>query len=169
MAGPFDDLIPAGALAPEGEVGKELYGQIKGKLAAAKSLRSQLDETEKLYNKDFKGTGIRQSLSEYIPSQKTSRFNAAAAGLTLLGRQAFRVPGAGAESDRELGLLLKAIEPSNTAFDAGNEQRMKQLRRMIGDVEKNYGPIVGQPAPAPTPDVELDDLIAEYQRRKGGK
>lgn len=166
--GAFADLVPQGALGPTSKMTNEQLGQVRGKLAAGRMLRRQLGDVEGLYNKTLKGTGIRQSLSEYLPSQANQRFDAAAKGLTLLGRQAFRVPGSGAESDKELEILLRAVEPNTKSFDAANEQRLSQLRAMTDEMERNYAPMIGEKPQLPprAADVGIDDLIAEYQRRK---
>jgi hypothetical protein len=80
---------------------------------------------------------------------------AAAKGITLLGRQAFRVPGSGADSDRELQTLLDAVQPSSGDFDAANIQKFRQLRRMVGDMEREYAPIAGMPVRAVPPSREF--------------
>lgn len=167
--GAFADLVPKGALGPSGGLTGEKVAEIKGKLAAGRTLRQHLDHVQRLYDTTLKGVGPRKSIEELIPSQRNSRFDAAAKQVTLLGRQAFRVPGSGSDTEGELKVLLDALQPNRWSFDSANEERISGARSMLDAMERNYAPMVGeQPQlPARARDAGLDDLIAEYQRRKG--
>ncbi len=109
-------------------------------------LLGQLNDVERQYKEGFTSPNFGDRLMEFLPwTDKAKSFNAAAKGITLLGRQAFRVPGSGADSDRELQTLLDAVQPSAGEFDAANVQKFRQLRRMVGDMEREYAPIAGVP------------------------
>lgn len=157
--GAFDDLIPQSARGPAGGgVNAATRGAAMAKLAASRQLRDQLKTVQGLYGKTLKGGGIG-ALMEYLPTPANKKFNAAADGLLPLARQAFRVPGSGAESDRELDVLVRSLLPRHTEYDSVNEQRMSQLGRMIEGTEREWGPIAGMPAPAAQPSViDFNDL-----------
>jgi hypothetical protein len=124
----------------------------RAKVAAGRMLLGQLDDVEQQYKAGFTSPDFVDRVMEFVPwTDKAKGFNAAAKGVTLLGRQAFRVPGSGADSDRELQTLLDAVQPSSGDFDAANVQKFRQLRRMVGDMEREYAPIAGMPVrPVPS-------------------
>lgn len=156
----------------------------RAKVAAGRMLLGQLDDVEAQYKRGFTSPDFMDRVMEFVPwTDKAKGFNAAAKGVTLLGRQAFRVPGSGADSDRELQTLLDAVQPSSGDFDAANIQKFRQLRRMVGDMEREYAPIAGvpvrpvpqsrffpapggapaRPAPArPAPASDIDALVKKY-------
>lgn len=142
--------VPAGGGASN--VGAAMRGQARAKVVAARMLRRQLENVESLYGQTLKGGGPG-ALLEYLPTPKNKKFNAAADGLLPLARQAFRVPGSGADSDKELQVLIKSLLPSNDEYDEVNEQRMAQLRRMIDDTETEWAPVAGIEPDAVTPTI----------------
>jgi len=143
--------INKGASAPTSgpRVNSNTASAALAKVAAVHQLRQQLGNVEKLYAKHLKGVGPG-SLLEYLPLPQNRAFDAAADGLLPLARQAFRVPGSGADSDKEQEALIRALLPRASEYDSVNEQRMSQLRQMIDSTEREWGPIAGvRPAPAP--------------------
>ncbi len=123
MAGMFDDLIPGGGAAKGVAAQAAVSPQRK---AALDALSRQLATTRNLYNKDFKGAGIG-SVMEYLPTQASSRFNSAAAGLSDQSQAAFRVPGVGAQSDKELQSFISANQPSSWDMDGAAEQKLSNI------------------------------------------
>lgn len=117
------------------------------KVAAIRAMRPQLARMKELYNRDQKGVGLIQSLGEYLPSQKNSQFDNSAALLLQLARQGFRVPGSGADSDRELG-VIENLNPKRTNFDGANEEAFRGLERTFNEYERQYAPIAGMPMQA---------------------
>lgn len=146
--GAFDDLIPA---ANRGT--PKMQAQNDQRVQTARLLRGQLDRVEELYNQDFKGQGPLQSLMEMNPySDKSQRFNAAAAGLSPFVTALTRVPGSGTVSDRDQLVADRAFLPGNTEFDAGNEERIKQLRRLVDSIDPpQRGVMIGNRAASAAP------------------
>lgn len=136
--------------AASGGVTAEARSQAQAKIAAARQLRQQLQTVEHLFDQTL---AQGRSVAEYIPTAENKTFDAAVDGLMPLARQAFRVPGSGADSERE-GMYLEKILPNRWSFDEANRQRINQLKQMIDAVEREYGPIAGieQQSPAPSQD-----------------
>lgn len=132
--GAFDDLIPADKLPTKG--GANAAPKADPRIGTARNLRAQLDRVQALYKQDFKGSGFPQSLLEMNPySEKSQRFNAAAAGLAPLATALTRVPGTGTVSDKDQSVSDRAYMPDNASFDAANEERMAQLRRIVDSID----------------------------------
>lgn len=151
-------------LAATGGMSAAARAQAMAKLSASRQLRKQLDIVEGLFNQ---GIGKGRSLQDFVPTPTNKAFDAAVAGLMPLARQTFRVPGSGADSDKELQ-IIQDIMPNRWSFDEANRQRFDQLRSMIDAVEEQYGPLIGgkgapnlgkKPAPKAKPRVlDFNDL-----------
>lgn len=122
-----------------GGVSAQLRSQAIGKVAAARSLQRQLDRVQQLYDKHLKGAGLT-SVAEYLPSQGNKEFDAAAAAIVPTLRQLARVPGSGADSDKELEILMKNV-PNRMSVDSANVERIRSLRGAIEDALREYGPL----------------------------
>ena len=122
--GAFDDLIPGGK--PAKPTAAMQAAQSPQRKAALDALSRQIQMVRGLYNKNFKGVGPG-SLLEYLPTQSTKEFNSAAAGLSDQAQNAFRTPGIGSQSDRELAAFIAANQPSSSDFDSANEQKIKNI------------------------------------------
>lgn len=120
----------------------EARSAAKSKVAAARGLREQLERVEQLYKN---GIGSGRSATEYLPTPQNKQFDAAVQGMMPLARQAFRVPGSGADTERE-AIYLEKILPNRMAFDEANDERLSNLRRMLDDVEREYGSMAGESA-----------------------
>lgn len=140
----------AGSVPPKPKPQTAVQDQAtKAKIAALDALSRQLQTTRGIYNRDFKGQGIG-SLMEYLPSQEASRFNSAAAGLSDQALGAFRVPGSGSQSDRELEAFVQANQPSNWDRDAGVEQKLGNIEGRLIPMRRAYG-LPDQAAPLNAP------------------
>lgn len=126
------------------QVGPESETQLKAAAAAAdlKTMMQTINELQTLYNQNLAGQGV-QSLGEYFPSNEIDRIDTLSAGLGQLGMSAFRVPGSGEQSDRELANFINANQPSTWNRDAGFIGKMDNLRRRA----ENRLAALGQPAP----------------------
>lgn len=120
----------------------ETIGAAKAKIAAARQLRAQLQEVERLFSTQQEG---QRSIWEYAPSEQNKIFDKAVQGLMPLARQAFRVPGSGADTDKE-AQYIEGLMPDRFAFDGTNRQAIDQLYSMLDAVEQEYGPIAGEPS-----------------------
>ncbi len=121
-----------------------------GKLSAANLLSEQLDEVETMYNADFKGQPLERGfgLGEYLPTQTNKRFDAAAQGLFAPAKQLVRSPGEGTFTDPDAAQLQTQL-PESGVMDGVNEQRIKNLRRLIRQTQEQYAPkpaLGGKPA-----------------------
>lgn len=122
-----------------GGVSTQLRSQAIGKVAAARSLQRQLDRVQSLYDRHLKGVGLT-SVAEYLPTQGNKEFDAAAASIVPTLRQLARVPGSGADSDKELDILMKNV-PNRMDMDSANVERIRTLRGAIDDALREYGPL----------------------------
>jgi hypothetical protein len=108
----------------------------KGKVNAANIMLRQLDRAEKLFDETL---GKQRSVWEYLPTEKNKEFDAAVQGLMPLARQLFRVPGSGADTDKE-AKYIENLLPDRFSYDGKNKQKFTQLREMIADIlEQNSG------------------------------
>lgn len=102
----------------------------KGKVNAANIMLRQLDRAEKLFDETL---GKQRSVWEYLPTEKNKEFDAAVQGLMPLARQLFRVPGSGADTDKE-AKYIENLLPDRFSYDGKNKQKFTQLREMIADI-----------------------------------
>lgn len=109
----------------------------------------QLDETERLYNRNLKGSGVR-SIMEYLPTQGNAQYDASVEALAPLLKPLIRRPGEGTFTDADQALLNNLL-PGRTSMDAKNEQRLKQIRAMA------YGAL-GKPVPKRTAKQKIIDF-----------
>jgi hypothetical protein len=129
-------------------------GGRNARVPALDALSRQLQKTRELYEKNFKGVGPR-SVLEYLPSQATSDFNSAAAGLSDQALSAFRVPGVGSQSDRELQSFVAANQPSNSDFDSGIERKLSNIEGRLVPQRRSLGlpdyapPLMAKRPPTP--------------------
>lgn len=128
--GAFDDLIPPGNRpAPKGvrTSAAERAMTSPQRVAALDALSRQLQDVDQQYQKNLRGFGPG-SLLEYLPTPAMTSFNSAASGLSDQAQAAFRTPGIGSQSDRELAAFIAANQPSNTDNDSTIEQKIKNIR-----------------------------------------
>lgn len=109
------------------------------KIAALNALSRQLQQTQGLYNRDFKGGNAISSLIEFLPTPSAQRFNSAAAGLSDQALAAFRTPGVGSQSDAELRAFVMANQPKNTDYDPAIEQKFQNIRNRLVERRRAYG------------------------------
>jgi len=126
------------------------------------ALSQQFNDVANQYRRNFKGKGPVKSAMEYLDVPAASKFNAAAAGLSEQFMSAFRVPGMGTQSDRELAAFIDANQPSAYDTDEAVEQKLKNIERRIvarrqalglkGYPEKGAltGAVKGMPKASPT-------------------
>lgn len=112
----------------------------------------------------------RSAISEYAGSLTglgaPGRFDSASIGLLPFAKKLSRAKGEGAQSDAE-GRDYKALLPNMRETDAINKDRIAALRQLATSVLQELGEDVpAAPSSTPAGDPSLDDLIAEYQRRR---
>lgn len=101
-----------------------------GRLSKLQTLMEQIDRVEELYKQNVKG-GFPGAVSGRVPGfirPENPQFAAAGAGMAEQALSAFRVPGAGAQSDRELIQFVEANKPLPTDEDLAIEEKLRQLR-----------------------------------------
>ncbi|WP_066803350.1 hypothetical protein [Sphingomonas asaccharolytica] len=112
------------------------------KVAAARTMLKQLNRVRSMYDKNMTATGLA-GLQDYNPfRQENQEFDGAVAAIPLLARQAFRVAGSGADSDRELKLITDSL-PNRWGFIATNRERFKSLDNVLRGFITSYGPLAG--------------------------
>lgn len=123
--------------AAKGENG----GLDNDKRAMLNSAVTQLKEVERLYNANLKDEafGILSSIAEYFPSDDNAAFNTAAAGLSEIGRAAFRVPGQGSQSDFEAKEFAAANKPASGDRDVAIEGKIATMKNRIESILQAYG------------------------------
>jgi hypothetical protein len=105
-------------------------------------MKKQLNRVHYLYDQDMAADGLA-SLNEYNPFRKQNQeFDGAVAAVPLLARQAFRVAGSGADSDKELKLVMDAL-PNRWSFDGTNSERFRTLDTMLSDMIGNNAGLAG--------------------------
>lgn len=132
------EAIPGGPAEKKGEKTDE---QRKAETRAADmlTLAQQIDEMQRLYEGNLAGQGIVKSLSEYIPNNEKDRLNTLGAGVGQLGMSAFRVPGSGEQSDRELTNFIAANQPNSWDRDAQLTGKLDNLRLRIDNQRDAMG------------------------------
>ncbi|TKD50584.1 hypothetical protein [Sphingomonas baiyangensis] len=94
------------------------------------ALSEQISRVRQLYNQSLRGKGVG-SIMEYLPTGENRAFDSAAAGLADQALAAFRVPGVGAQSDRELQAFVMANQPRAGDFDEAIEEKLLNLQRRV--------------------------------------
>lgn len=146
------------------------------------ALNQQLRRTWDLY---AQGPGSTQpwspsALMDFnLLSDSNSKFDAAAAGIGEIGRNAFRTPGQGSQSDRELAAFIEANQPKASDTDAKIQEKLGNLERRLGAQYnalgvpyKPYRPQVKNktaPASAPRKAPAVDPEVARYLKQYGGR
>lgn len=121
------------------------------KRSQLQALETQLQRTEELFKAGPGRTKGVDSLWDYNSfAPENARFDAAAAGLAEIGYGAFRVPGAGPQSDNELKQFVAANKPSSWDTDAQVQEKIRNLRMRLGETMRGYGfaPNTGVKPPA---------------------
>lgn len=111
----------------------------RAKTAPLNALNNQLHTVWDLYAKGPGKTKGLAGLGDYLPTGQNSQFDAAAAGLAEIGQNAFRTPGVGSQSDKELAAFVQANRPSTSDFDPAIEQKMANLENRLAAQFKAYG------------------------------
>lgn len=125
-------------------VNSQAVSAARAKVQNALILRSQLQDAWRLFKgtQGGKGAGL-SSVGEFLPTEGNKQFDAAVQGMLPLARQLFRVPGSGADSDKELKIITDLM-PNRFSYDAANVQRFKQLDSMIKDIVRENAPTAGK-------------------------
>lgn len=124
----------------------------KNRIAALMALNNQVRRSAQQFDANFKGSrgdpsgGVLGRLAEHVPAfmnGTNDSFDATISGMAPLARAAFRTPGQGSDSDRDVSLFMGMV-PSRHSTDAGNKQRYQQMNSMIVDNINNQRAILGQ-------------------------
>jgi hypothetical protein len=156
---------------------------------AADALATQLSRVQQLYTSDLKGLAVADT--GLTPA--AGRFDSAAAGLSDQALAAFRVPGSGAQSDRELASFVAANQPQATDYDERIEEKLRNIRTRLDARRKALGlpewdyekaepkggdsastgagapdgsdapPSSGSPTPRPRGEVEFNDTLPDQR------
>lgn len=101
------------------------------------------------------------ALRDFNPiSEGNAQFNTASKGIGQIALGAFRVPGAGTQSDAELKNFIEANEPAATDTDATIKEKLANIERRMGPIYaangKKFAPyrpkgMIGGGAPVAAP------------------
>lgn len=111
----------------------------KGRLDRLNAAAAQLRRVQSLYQSGVgKTKGVFGAL-DYLPTPGNKQFDTAGAGLAEAGLAAFRVPGVGSQSDRELKAFVEANRPSSSDYDAQIEEKLRNLDTRLGQAYSGAG------------------------------
>ena len=125
------------------------------KFAALRALEEQILRVDGLYKKGPGATSGVWGAEDYLPTPANKAFNTAASGIGDVAFNAFRTPGAGAQSDAELKARLEATQPAASDFDATIEEKLNYLKTRLDETYRAMGV-------APRHNLNDDDLIQKY-------
>lgn len=111
------------------------------KRANLETLRSQIARVRELHESTMKG-GMPNWFNRFVPdfaNEELGRFDSAGAGLGEVGLAAFRVPGAGSQSDTELLKFIAANEPQSTDSDARIEEKLRTVETRLNNTLRSIG------------------------------
>lgn len=164
---------PAELAYAKQQLSKSAPKKAEAELTPAFAARQLLSGTQRL---ETLGKGLlnrsdpRSAISEYAGSitglGAPGRFDSASIGLLPFAKKLSRAKGEGAQSDAE-GRDYKALLPNMRETDAINRDRISALRQLATSVLQELGePEPAAPAAQAGGEPTVDDLIAEYQRRR---
>lgn len=103
------------------------------------ALNNQIRRVWDLYQQGPGATkGIRGAM-DYLPTPGNRAFDTAGAGLAEIGLNAFRTPGVGSQSDKELKAFVEANRPSASDYDEQIREKLSNLENRLGEAYKGYG------------------------------
>src|SRR3546814_4333588 len=107
------DLALAAEVGLQDKLKPKIDPATAGRLANLKALEKQMGRIRELYRQGPGATKGVSGLGDFLPTEVNSKFDSAGAGITQLAQAAFRVPGTGEQSDRELQPFVAAKQPSS--------------------------------------------------------
>lgn len=135
--GPNGTLVPI----PGGPADKPA-GDAKdnGKIGALDSVVGQINRVQELYNAGIRDENFKNlwgALDNFGPT--AGQFNSAGAGLGDQGMAAFKVPGAGPQSDADAARFVQANQPTASDWDTAIEEKLRTLRARVDANRKALG------------------------------
>lgn len=126
--------IPGGPADPKnkGRSGEEA-GRDEQRLSNLRALERQIAEVRRLYAAGPGATSGLTGLRDFLPSDANREFDTAAAALADIGNAAFKVPGAGVQTDADAARFVAANQPSAADRDVQIEQKLNALERRLGE------------------------------------
>lgn len=114
------------------------------KAAPLTALEQQIARVRDLYNKGPGATRGIGGVLDYLPTPRNQQFDAAGAALAEIGQSAFRTPGVGSQSDKELKAFIEANRPYASDYDATIQEKLRNLQTRLAAARNAQGV-----APAP--------------------
>lgn len=109
------------------------------RLTNLRALEAQIQRVEQLYKAGPGSTKGLSSLLDYLPTPTNSQFDTASAGIGDVAFNAFRTPGAGAQSDAELKARLAATQPNASDYDATIQEKLNYLKNRLNASYQTLG------------------------------
>jgi len=113
-----------------------------GGSGALDALVNQINETERLFKVGPGATSGAAGLADFLPGQLrdvNGQFDVAANQLEDQAAMAFKVPGAGAQTDADAARIARAIKPNRFSSDSSNEQVFKGLKARVDAMRASQG------------------------------
>lgn len=133
----------------------------RDKLTALRALEKQIRTVGDLYRKGPGATSGLSGLLDYLPLEANKAFDTASAGIGDVAFNAFRTPGAGAQSDAELRARLAATQPSSRDYNQEVEQKIGYLQNRLAEEYRargmSYKPVMFGSAGRSAPKKPADD------------
>jgi len=104
-----------------------------------RALQNQIERVRELYQSGPGSTKGVSGLMDYLPTPQNKQFDVAGAGLAEIGLNAFRTPGVGSQSDRELKAFVEANRPSASDYDTQIEEKLRNLQNRLNEAYRPYG------------------------------
>lgn len=142
----------------------------RDKMGNLRALERQMKRIADLYRK---GPGATEawslsSLLDYAPTDANRAFNTASEGIGDVAFGAFRVPGAGSQSDAELKARLAATRPYASDNDATINEKFNYLQNRLAEAYRargvNFKPILLDALKKPAPRKQSDGWKIEEVR-----
>lgn len=130
------------------------------KRANLETLRSQIARVRELHESTMKG-GMPNWFNRFVPdfaNEDLGVFDSAGAGLGEVGLAAFRVPGAGSQSDTELLKFIAANEPQSTDSDGKIEEKLRTVETRLNNTLRSIG--IDPASLSATPSQDRDQAVA---------
>jgi hypothetical protein len=109
------------------------------RLESLRALEAQIKRVANLYQQGPGATSGIAGLMDYLPSPANKQFDTASSGIGDVAFNAFRTPGAGAQSDAELKARLAATQPTASDYDSSIEEKLGYLQNRLASSYKTFG------------------------------
>ena len=108
-------------------------------IARLRALDNQIGRVADLYRKGAGSTSGISGLMDYLPTETNKQVDTAGAGLAEMALGAFRTPGVGAQSDKELQAFIEANRPYSSDYDVKFKEKIRNIENRLANSYAPYG------------------------------